>query len=158
MTIDFSHNGAFDSNALTRELNLLNRSLVTLVNQSSPDLNLALQPTVETLDRLLLEQARLRQEVTASNEKLAEQQRTIAAQTAEIDRLKQQVNVQNRWMVQNVNWKMLTALSVCLGIFLTLFLTLFLATAQRLIPPGLDKTTMQKLDFVYYQAVKKAKK
>jgi hypothetical protein len=61
MNFDFSHNGSFDPNALTKELNSLNRSLVTLVNQSSPDLNLALQPTVETLDRLLVEQAHLLQ-------------------------------------------------------------------------------------------------
>jgi hypothetical protein len=120
MAFDISHNSSFDPAALTRELNLLNRSLVNLVDQSSPNLNLVLEPTVATLDRLLLSQERLKQEIATGNEKLVEQQNIIAGQTAEINRLKQQVNAQGQWLTTNVNWKTLGAMSFCLGMFLTI--------------------------------------
>jgi CHASE3 domain sensor protein len=142
------------STELAEELRLLNNSLAIFLDRSSPNLDLALQPTIKALDQISLKQEALRQEISAQGENLLKQQKVLDRQTAEIDRLKQQISEQNQWLQNNINWQTIVIIFIGLPIITAILIVSF----QKFFQPSIDDTIIQKIDFIYDQHMKTIKK
>ncbi len=126
----------------------------------------ALQPIIKALEKLMLAQAPLKKEVQASNEKMiqqiAQQQQKLDTgvpvlrdrQSKEIEKLHQQLDRQDSWLRSLVHWRTIVACTILSGTVIAGCLALL----QKFLPPQLDNTTLEKIDFLYIQEAKRLPK
>jgi hypothetical protein len=129
------------------EFNDLTDILKHLANESSPNIDLALQPTVMALNKLLTAQQSLQQEVV-------QQRETIKKQSNEIAQLKKQSSDSHNWLTTHFNQKTIGIFSLATAVLLAALLIGF----QKLLPVKIDSEAVDKLDFLYFQELKRYEK
>jgi hypothetical protein len=129
------------------ELNDMTEVLQQLLTQSSPNIDVALQPTVTVLEKLVAAQQSLSKEV-------AQQQEIIKKQSVEIKELKKQSQNHGSWLVAHINRKTIGIFSLATAVLLAALLTGF----QKLLPVKIDSEAVDKLDFLYFQELKRYEK
>jgi hypothetical protein len=129
------------------EFNELTEVLKQLLTQSSPNIDVALQPAVTVLGKLVTAQQSFRTE-------LAQQQEIIKKQSIEIKELKKQSQDHGSWLVAHINRKTIGIFSLATAVLLAALLTGF----QKLLPVKIDSEAVDKLDFLYFQELKRYEK
>jgi hypothetical protein len=129
------------------EFNDLTDILKHLANESPPNIDLALQPTIIALNKLLTAQQSLQKEIV-------QQRENIKNQSSEIAQLKKQSSDSHNWLTKHINRKKLGLFSLATAVILAALLTGF----QKLLPVKIDSEAVDKLDFLYFQELKRYEK
>jgi hypothetical protein len=129
------------------DLTELTKTLQQLVKKSSPNIDAALQPTVIVLNKLVTAHQSLREE-------LLQQQEIIKKQSIEIKELKEQSQNHGLWLSAHINRKTIGIFSLATAVILATLLTGF----QKLLPVTIDSEAIDKLNFLYFQELKRYEK
>jgi hypothetical protein len=129
------------------EFNDLTDILKHLANESPPNIDLALQPTIIALNKLLTAQQSLQKEIV-------QQRETIKNQSSEIAQLKKQSSDSHNWLTKYLNQKTIGIFSLATAVLLAALLIGF----QKLLPVKIDSEAVDKLDFLYFQELKRYEK
>jgi hypothetical protein len=129
------------------DLTELTKTLQQLVKKSSPNIDAALQPTVIVLNKLVTAHQSLREE-------LLQQQEIIKKQSIEIKELKKQSQDHSSWLSAHINRKTISIFSLAAAVILATLLTGF----QKLLPVTIDSEAIDKLNFLYFQELKRYEK
>jgi hypothetical protein len=129
------------------EFNDLTDILKHLANESPPNIDLALQPTIIALNKLLTAQQSLQKEIV-------QQRETIKNQSNEIVKLKKQSSDSHHWLTANLNQKTIGIFSLATAVVLATLLTGF----QKLLPVKIDSEATDRINFLYFQELKRYEK
>jgi hypothetical protein len=147
---DSDYSTETDRSISREEFNDLTDILSHLANQSPPNIDGALQPTITALNKLLTAQQALQKEVL-------QQRETIKNQSNEIAKLKKQSSESQNWLTTHLNQKTIGLFALVSALLLAAALTGF----QKLVPVKIDSETTDRINFLYFQELKrfdKAKK
>lgn len=129
------------------EFNDLIDILKQLLTQSSPNVDVALQPTVTSLEKLVTAQQSFRKE-------LVQQHEVIKKQIIEIKELKSQSQHHSSWLMAHINRK-----TIGISLFFAVAALAILITGyQKIVPVKIDSEAVDKLDFLYFQELKRYEK
>ncbi len=126
------------------EFNDLTDILKHLANESPPNIDLALQPTIIALNKLLTAQQSLQEEVV-------QQRETIKKQNNEIAQLKKQNSDSHNWLTTHLNQKTIGLFSLATAVVLATLITGF----QKLLPVKIDDEATERINFLYFQELKR---
>lgn len=129
------------------EFNDLTDALKQLLMQSPPSIDVALQPTVIVLEKLVTAQQSLRKE-------LGQQQEIIKKQSIEIKELKNQSQHHSSWLTAHLNRKTI-GISLLLAV---VALAILITGYQKIVPVKIDSEAVDKLNFLYFQELERYKK
>jgi DNA repair exonuclease SbcCD ATPase subunit len=133
-------------------------ALIASLGHASVNNQATLQPIMQALEKLMVAQVALKKEVQTSNEKMlqqiAQQQQKLDRQSKEIEKLQQQLERQDNWLRSLVHWRTIATCTILAGTVIAGCLALL----QKFLPPQLDTTTMEKIDFLYSQEAKRLPK
>jgi hypothetical protein len=118
-----------------------------LANESPPNIDLALQPTIIALNKLITAHQSLQQEVV-------QQRETIKKQSSEIAQLKKQSSDSHNWLTTHFNRKTIGIFSLATAVVLATLLTGF----QKLLPVKIDSEATDRINFLYFQELKRYEK
>jgi hypothetical protein len=129
------------------EFNDLTNILKHLANDSPPNIDLALQPAITALNNLINMQQSLQKEIV-------QQRETIKKQNNEIAQLKKQSSDSHNWLTAHFNRKTIGIFSLLTAVGLAILITGY----QKLVPVKIDTEATDKLDFLYFQELKRYEK
>jgi hypothetical protein len=129
------------------EFNDLTDILKHLANESPPNIDLALQPAITALNNLINMQQSLQKEIV-------QQRETIKKQNNEIAQLKKQSSDSHNWLTAHFNRKTIGIFSLLTAVGLAILITGY----QKLVPVKIDTEATDKLDFLYFQELKRYEK
>jgi hypothetical protein len=126
-------------------------ALISALSYATASNEAAHEPTIRALEQLAIAQAALKKTVQAQT---TEQKQTIDRQSKKIEKLQQQIELQNNHLASIFHWRTLTAYTMLSVMAMASSLILL----QTFLPHQLDSTTLEKIDFLYRQETKKIPK
>jgi hypothetical protein len=126
-------------------------ALISALSYATTSNEAAHQPTIKALMQLVTAQLALKKAVQTSSEQMIEQKQKIDQQSQEIGKLKQQIQLQNDLLAPLMDWRKITAYIVLSGIITASYMALL----QKILPPQIDSTTLEKINFLYTQERKR---
>jgi hypothetical protein len=135
--------------------------LEQILATDSPNIQVALQPTVTVLKELAINQVALKKEAIEDRKKISQlldrvsdKLKVIDRQNAEIEKLREQSKQQNDWLKEHINGKAL----VISTLISTVLIAVPLILCQRLVPSNLDNEINQQLKQINKQIENPKKK
>jgi hypothetical protein len=151
-----------ESHPVSREeFGELIETLEQILANDSPNIQVALQPTVIALKEIAANQIALRKEAIEDRKKVSQQLEIVSDklkmidwQSAKIEKLQEQSKHQNDWLKEYINGKVLITSTLISAVLIAIPLIL----CQRLIPSNLDAEINQQLKHISKQIENPKKK